>query len=225
MSRPRDMSVNANMRELPFEVVQAIMSALPDVCSLRSMAQSSSFMYQAFSDAENRLTSSVLSNAIGLDILPEAVAALESSQLEPWTRQRIQEFLSQHFRVRRAPPQRYTLSKALQISKLYSHIDYFVADFAHKTLVKSPTAAHRAWPSPHERVRIARTFYRFETYCNLFRNPKRNLFTIEEQREIFFGCFSPWENEQLACVHDYLFRAVSPGMDETFLLHEILTNI
>jgi hypothetical protein len=32
-----------------------------------------------------------------------------------------------------------------------------------------------------------------------------------EQLEEFFMDFAPWENEQLACVHDYLVRVISPG--------------
>lgn len=58
-------------------------------------------------------------------------------------------------------------------------------------------------------IRIQRAFYRFEVYCNLFQNPER--FDFREQRDIFFLKFSDWENEQLACMYDYLFRVICPG--------------
>ena len=200
---------------LPIEVKQAIMSTLPDVWSLKSIALTSSPLYRAFTGAEVVITSRVLLNEVELDVLPEAAAALESSRLKPWTRQRIQDFVFQHLHSRGPPPQKWTLSDALLISKLYDHVYYFTADLASKTLVKPPISTYlksnQAPLSQNEITRIIRAFYRFEIYCNIFRDPKRTI-NVREQRDIFFSNFSPWENEQLACIHDYLFRVVSPGM-------------
>lgn len=201
---------------LPIEVKLVIMSALPDVWSLTSTALTCSSLYRILADNEALLTSKVLLNETNFDILPEAVAALESSRLKPWTRQHIRDFTFQHLHARKLPTQRYALSDALHISKLYYHVRYFAVDFASKTLAKRPVSGHleptSAPPSQAELTRIQRAFYRFEIYCNLFRDPERTLFSVAEQRDVFFSCFSPWENEQLACIHDYLFRVVSPGM-------------
>jgi hypothetical protein len=200
---------------LPIEVKQAIMSTLPDVWSLKSIALTSSPLYRAFTGAEVLITSRVLLNEVELDVLPEAAAALESSRLKPWTRQRIQDFVFQHLYSRGPPPQKWTLSDALLISKLYDYVHYFAADLASKTLVKPPILTYlksnQAPLSQNEITRIIRAFYRFEIYCNIFRDPKRTI-NVRKQRDIFFSNFSPWENEQLACIHDYLFQVVSPGI-------------
>lgn len=69
-------------------------------------------------------------------------------------------------------------------------------------------------PSHAEMNRIERSFLRFELYCNLFamQSPSQESaerFSQEEQRDIYFKHYVSWENEQLACVHDYLFRRLS----------------
>ncbi|RFU35659.1 hypothetical protein B7463_g715, partial [Scytalidium lignicola] len=101
---------------LPLEAKQAIMAALPDVGSLRSMALTCSSFYDAFIAAETLITSQVLLNEVGHDVLPEAIAALESSHLMPWTRQRVQYFVFQHLHIRRPPSQGWALSDALLIT-------------------------------------------------------------------------------------------------------------
>lgn len=62
--------------------------------------------------------------------------------------------------------------------------------------------------------RYEREFYRFELYCNLYHDFKTPVMSLEEQRVFFFSNFSPWENEQLTCVHDYLIRLLAPGQSE-----------
>lgn len=66
--------------------------------------------------------------------------------------------------------------------------------------------------STNEVTRIERSLYRFEIYCNLFRDSAQFTFAPgPEQREAYFSKFSPWENEQLACVQDYLSGAIREG--------------
>lgn len=33
-----------------------------------------------------------------------------------------------------------------------------------------------------------------------------------DQREAYLAHFAPWENEQLACIHDYLLEIIAPGL-------------
>jgi hypothetical protein len=151
------------LEALPIEVKQAIMSTLPDVRSLRSIALTSSSLYHTFRNAEGLITSKVLLNEVEFDVLPEAAAALESSRLKPWTRQRIQDFVLEHLHIRRPPPQKCTLSDALLISELYGHIHCFMADLASKTLLKPRILTYLKAPtSQHEKTRIIRALYRFE---------------------------------------------------------------
>lgn len=205
---------------LPNELKWAIMSALPNVPSLRSTVLSCPSLYNAFINVQVPITNQVLLNELRYDVVPEAIAALESSRLEPLS-QAIPGFVSQHLRTRRPPRLAYTLSDALAISELYSYVHYFAIDFVSNALAKVPITAHlkldQAPLSENEMARIIRTLYRFEIYCNLFRGLEEahdDLWELQQQ-ELFFNHFSPWENEQLVCVHNYLFRAVSPSKYST----------
>lgn len=59
-------------------------------------------------------------------------------------------------------------------------------------------------PPPDELYRKHRAFYRFKIYCNLFRARKPPTFNVYKHQGVFFSKFSPWENELLGCIHDYL---------------------
>jgi hypothetical protein len=210
------MAVLSTPERFPLELRQALLSALSDVSSLRSTALSCPSFYDAFTSAEELITTQVLNNQLeNTDILPEAVAAFNSSRMQPWSSQRTRDFVDAHFHSRRAPPDSWKLVDALPIGNLHSCVEFFATRFVAEMFSPSSTFAYidppSAWPlSRNEMIRIQRTFYRFEVYCNLFRNPER--FDFREQRDLFFFKFSHWENEQLACVYDYLFRVICPGM-------------
>jgi hypothetical protein len=54
--------------------------------------------------------------------------------------------------------------------------------------------------------------YRYLLYCNLFRSDTPLDRGLESPITLyFFQKFSPWVNEQLACVHDYFERVLSRG--------------
>ena len=59
--------------------------------------------------------------------------------------------------------------------------------------------------------RIERSFYTFEIYCSLF-GKSRSRLSLNDQLDLFFNRFAPWENEQLACVHDFLLDELKPGI-------------
>ncbi|TDZ32954.1 hypothetical protein C8035_v006029 [Colletotrichum spinosum] len=56
-----------------------------------------------------------------------------------------------------------------------------------------------------------RALYRFEIYCNLFKEPevvRFNLDVVNFQRVHFFDTLSPWEIEQLVAARDFLAAAI-----------------
>ncbi|MCJ1402995.1 hypothetical protein MMC11_006217 [Xylographa trunciseda] len=125
----------------------------------------------------------------------------------------------------------WTLPDTLAIGNLYTQIQFFVADFASCGFAKQGFGTINAPSylgpfSSTERRRIERAFYRFELYCNLFRERKYgdDRFSPEEQRDIFFASYTPWENEQLACIHDYLFDRLSIRAFRVMTLTEIAFN-
>lgn len=84
------------------------------------------------------------------------------------------------------------------MSNLNSCVEHFAAGFVAEILNQHSAfaciEAPQACPlSRNEITRIQRTFYRFEVYCNLFRDLE--LSKVREQRDLFFFKFSHWENE------------------------------
>ncbi|KAI9775732.1 MAG: hypothetical protein M1839_000934 [Geoglossum umbratile] len=186
------------------------MSAIADVQSLKSAALSCPSLYHAFSGAETMITTRVLSSQVSNGVLPEAAAALESSQLDPPTAQGIQNFVKKHLCRRRLPPRSWTLCDALSVGKFHLCLSSFATKFANTSLTNEPLRS--ATPTQSERDRIERALYRFEIFCNLFRNS--NVANVEDQQDLFFTKFSPWEMEQLGCIHDFLIRQVSPAFND-----------
>ncbi|KAJ5714845.1 zinc finger domain protein [Penicillium malachiteum] len=60
---------------------------------------------------------------------------------------------------------------------------------------------------------MERSFYTFEVYCSLFGQSETPL-PLDDELETFFKRFAPWENEQLACVHDFLVDELEPAFKE-----------
>lgn len=212
------------------ELKCVIFTSLPDVTSARSLALTSSSFYHTFLDAQSIVLTQVLQNEISTDLLHGAFAAYKASKIPVWSKQAIQVFLIEYFGS--SVPhkfQKWNLSEALHMSRVHGCVEFFAAEFASFALSKnSTTRGSNAAPSFTELIRIKRILYRFELYCNLFRKPshdrmirdKRNCliqpspFGKQEQRHIFFDMFSPWENEQLGCIHDYLIEEIKVPFDD-----------
>ncbi|KAI9840613.1 MAG: hypothetical protein M1837_001509 [Sclerophora amabilis] len=229
---PHVSSSSASLVTLPPELRQAILCAVPDSSSLRALALSCSSYYHAFREMKSHIISKILSDGVPLELLPTALLVHESSSLKSWCKDPVLDFLPR-LRNGRAPATAnvssavITFSDALSISGLYDHVRFFTADFASLALSAHPIGAVPD-PAPEplssqEQRRIERAFYRFELYCNLFRNRRPNRggnhsrdhrFTTVEQQDYFFSLFPAWENEQLACIHDYLFQRLSKPFND-----------
>ncbi|CAD6593028.1 MAG: hypothetical protein ASARMPREDX12_006664 [Alectoria sarmentosa] len=228
------------------ELKQTVFSFLPDVPALRSVILTCSSFYHSFFDAESVLLTRVLQNQIHPDLTTDALAAFHSSRLGPtahtWSKDKVREILTtyDHDQPSCLAQHKWNFQDALSFSNLHRHVRHFADTFASSTLALFLEGTTRerdqGQPSPTEQHRIERTFYRFELYCNLFRtrmptdrkashNHIVSLsvegFSLEEEREIFFSRFPVWENEQLACVHDYLSSRLSIPFNDV-AEHDIL---
>lgn len=198
------------IESLSVELQQIILSNIPDVLSLRSAALSCRALYNALLSAETIITTRVLLNQVSFDVLPEAYITQEASCLEPHTEKNVRDFIARHLHERRPPPEIWTLCDAVLAAKLHACVSELALQFIATTAKKSPVCGTRP-ATRAETSRVERAMYRFEIFCNLFREFWDSDF-LEQLWDFFFSNFSPWENEQLACVHDYLVQAVSPGM-------------
>ncbi|KJK79987.1 hypothetical protein H634G_04226 [Metarhizium anisopliae BRIP 53293] len=211
----------ASIEGLSVELLQMVLSELPDVSSLRAAALSCPLLYGVFLEADTTITTRVLLNQIDDSVLPEAELAFLSSSLhhgpEPKYRHVVVDFITQNLRQRPTPPSSWSLQKALQLERLHLCVSELTQKFVHTTLTTYPMTQSKCTATRLERCRIERAFYRFELYCNLFRMLPEigaELPIRVEQNKLFFACFAPWENEQLGCIHDFLVRAVSPAFND-----------
>jgi hypothetical protein len=212
---PEDGRPKSALESLPAELKVIIFLALPDLISLKSIALTSRSLYNAVKSTERYFVRPFLSKELEFDVLPEAAAVIASSRIKSRTKPQMVTCAANHLRCRSTWNKKFdfTLADALYMSKLHKKIQYFTKNFfltAFQDLCWEETHNHEvpeSHPAPltrNETARIMRAFYRFEVYCNLFRyEQKQQNYTAEEQQELFFSWFSPWENEQLACVETY----------------------
>ncbi|KAH7385023.1 hypothetical protein BKA64DRAFT_681994 [Cadophora sp. MPI-SDFR-AT-0126] len=222
---PKPTTSKSPIELLPLETQQAILSSLTSIASLKQCALACPTLYTAYKIAEKVIIAQVLYNQIGIGVLPEAVLAFSSASLKLSD---LESFSEANFRKRRPPPEVYTFSDALNMSEMHTRIDFLTKAFVRKALKASPYASLDESASPAEIDRIERTFYRFEIYRHIFGRFQQNReWRVQAQQNMFFKYFSPWENEQLACVHEFLAQIVIPVFNE-IAAHDVFwgsTNI
>ena len=173
--------------------------------------------YRAFVEAETAITTEVLLNQIDVNVLPEAIGASASARLRPHDtdpkfREAIVDFASQYLAQRPPLPRSWTLREAFRLARLHFYVDSIAKKLAATALDEPPLNCSKSIATCQEMCRIERALYRFEIYCNCFReSPKTQSSVYGEQKRLFFAHFAPWENEQLGCIHDFLARLVMPG--------------
>ncbi|KAK8118069.1 uncharacterized protein PG998_006350 [Apiospora kogelbergensis] len=193
------------MDSLPLELVQRILTCL-DLDSLRHAALSCRTFLNSFKNAEVLITSEILLHHIDPSVLPEAILVNESFRLQNTSiDQRIQ-FAQNHLSKRIPASSRWRLVDALPLVHFHQFVDYLASSFATEAFDKQPQFSGTAAPSQVEICRFQRAFYRFQLYCNVV---GRDVSDEGALRDLFFDYFAAWENEQLACVNDYLMRLVA----------------
>lgn len=200
------------LESLPVELVRLILSALPDVISLQTAILSSPTFYRPFVGAQSAITSHVLLRQIDATVLPDAVLAVSASRLQACDEtdrlELVREFSRKNLGGKAMLPKTWPLQEAVAIAKLHVYVDGFAHKFAAATLTEPPFAPAESSPMPtqQESLRIHRALYRFETYRHLFRVAPDALRL--DSLQLFFRHYSTFENEQLACIHDFFARAV-----------------
>ena len=224
----------ATLERLPTEIQLAILLNIGDIGSLLSLIRASPRYHSAYLSQRNVILKRVLFDSIHPDVLYDAFSAIDSTEIMTSNRKdraaRVRSFLSDYKdnREKWAPPEHLDLESLYRLARLQNHVQHSTED-----LCRIATSSH---PFPgtqivygeelsiNESRRFYRAFYRFDIFCNLFRNWKtppddellsnasnrhhENPFQLEplEKSSRFLGLFSPWEVEELACVRDYFFN-------------------
>jgi hypothetical protein len=218
---------NSPLLQLPPELVVDSLRLLPDISSLQSTILSCSYLYHVFSKNQGSIISDILSRVVSPELLPEAVAVLESSRMhQRWTEEKVARILSRYQDRRRITRLGISLADALMIEKIHLCVCSFVDKFASAALSRHPFTERSETPTPlssSEWRRVASSFYRAELCTNLFRPRKSQDGTdydsespsygrIPEIKNVLLRYFSSWEIEQIGCVSELVYRELCQCM-------------
>ncbi|OJJ78200.1 hypothetical protein ASPBRDRAFT_50971 [Aspergillus brasiliensis CBS 101740] len=201
------------LEELPLELLQAILAAASDIRTLEAAVMTGPCLYNAFKGAEQIIVQSVVPHQFDADLLHD-LSTHASSKIRDGSIQQAEKFLTPYFARDQhhfLASMEWGLAQARSISQLDETVQYFVDRIATHAL-RIPGLSFRQPDPPFlpptklERNRIARSLYRFETCCNLDPSWREELMIDKGKR--YKDHFAPWENEQLVCVGEFLYKHV-----------------
>lgn len=223
---------------LPPELLTLILVQIPSARDLHSLIRASAQCYRIFVLSKKRVLSSLVHHVFLPDVLREAYHVVKASCFDARGGQmeQVVQFMEtfDDDLPWDTPEALIPLSMSIQILQLHRSLDYFVQDFARRSIPALQNCAlaldlepsqdpqtspdlegKRVILSSVEEGRLSRAFCRFELYGHLFfteaEDQKGDIhtntvshLTAEEQANIFFSRLAPWRIEEIACVRDYL---------------------
>lgn len=208
---------------VPAEIKQLIFELLADIPSLCALLSTCSILYCSFYDSESSILARFLQRRIPPSLMHIALATLKSSEPSKWSKQTAEDLVTLYTKTDKSPLlPKLNLRNAHLLSETNGHVQFFANRFATKALSYHPvTCLPELVPTPirpSELCRIERTLYRFQFYCNLMALRKKSRFG-RGPSVISFDGFAPWEDEQLACIKDYLLAAAFLGVCSIICMH------
>lgn len=217
----------SKLETLPNEPKLAIMQRLPSLDVLHELTLASKSFHDFRSQNNPVVLPFVLRNELGPILFDEAYWVSQASQTNLFQNdysQQVTSFLRK--RVDYKPgsllPSNVSSNTFVEMSTLYRKITFLFQDFYAWTTEDS-TPMHcsqtlRLSLSQNEVLRIARAFYRLGIFCILFRHRRIGGLDSDahEQYEStrrrayrLFSFWNAWENEEIACVRDYIFARLA----------------
>ena len=221
----------ATLEGLPVEIQSAILFAIPDIASLRNLIHASPQYHSAYLSQRLEVLQRILFNSIHPDVMYDAFFAISSSEtltgnIEDRVR-RVDIFLSEYKDSCETwtSPEHFDLESASRLAQLQIRVQHATEHFCRRAFSSRPCTDNQADDcrqlSSNETRRLYRAFYRFEIFCNLFRDRRESPIDGEpsdasraskngiseldstQKSSRFLGLFNPWEVEELACIRDY----------------------
>ena len=219
MSTEQNTCRSRVLSKLPPELAHLILCQVPDAPTLRNLLLTAPSFYHSFFATPGLILKAVLINESGLRLLPDALATSQASHLsEAGFDNSREELLSAMQNVPQIP-EAWSMADSLALSKIHSHVDYFASKFASNFTQPPeeviPIDEEPATPTEMQRIRTA--LFRFELFCNLYRKSpnlpewKQKRPSWSERKKSFLDKFSPWENEQMFTMYEYLRKLVTLG--------------
>ncbi|KAI1263394.1 hypothetical protein F5Y18DRAFT_438094 [Xylariaceae sp. FL1019] len=202
------------MREIPLEITQAILQEL-DPASLKNVALSCRVFYEAFKGAERLIVHRSLLTCIDDAVLPEAYRLHKSWGLcPPNDNQHQAAAFAANDCFDRGLPKQFQLSDTMKMAKFHEFVRAIADTAAHDALQRERRLTASGQPTlatPEEVHRFQRALYRFQLYCNVVGAIRYD--GVEEAVDWFFTWATAIENEQLACIHDFLVRVIAKSFN------------
>lgn len=225
--------------QLPVELLQNILTCLPDPRSLVRTIQASPTLLLSFKGNEQRIIAAVLTNCIGTGVLREVwltrvcappvlstklveqpIEVDEDEDMQVQLDTYITEFLHDRMGAGDVTLTSWNLSDALALGYFHTEVilplkDRFIeaaSDGASCSMAARVKNSLRGRPASRlEEERICRSLYRFELFRRLFGCFSWRSDVLVDFMTMFFSKFAPWEIAQLGCIHDFLGGQIVPG--------------
>lgn len=208
---------------LPIEVVALILENLGSVKNLAVVLLSCKRFYAAF-HARPSLVADILGQHMPDSLLFYAITADAAACLRhPLSLPVIEAFFHDYFEDPRsfplvAKPRTMSLTVAKRLEATHDAVGFLVTQYARgawqANFPSNPAMGYDVDLSETEYFRLCRAFYRVETFYNVFRQDQHGMGSqVHRGHEdvLFFSQHSPWEREQMACVHRFLEASFSQG--------------
>ncbi|KAF5585476.1 hypothetical protein FPANT_7505 [Fusarium pseudoanthophilum] len=226
----------ASVLSLPLHLIADILRLLDNIQELPPILLSHRIFYSALLDTPS-LPVDIIRSQIPDNLLPLAFTAFKSRKSVRETNGiSVQEFLTHCYNnsVRNVDGSQLhlTVGEATEVVRVNDALSDLRDEFAlcslrklHRVNQDAPLKSDQGL-SPGEYYRISRAFYRFQIYRNLFLDKEQEIDLFpsydddqdedlsfdSELKKLFFDRHSPWVNEQLACVYDFLETRVTGVM-------------
>jgi hypothetical protein len=204
-----------SISQLPCETIAVILARLNHPDDLKSALLTCRYFYTAFKEVPG-IEISVIQRQITPALLPYVVTLARIWSLKPMHSPRTdaaRPLLDElHDRPKRLRARFATLPRDVIRCLSLNHdvIHEFAIDFSLTALSNISSSNPPRELSPSEYFRFCQGFYRFELCCALSQLSNPGPFE-EEMYGWYFLRHAPWENEQLACVYQYLQARFSKG--------------
>ncbi len=211
------------LSNLPTELICAILSSASSADDLLSLVLTSTRVYESFRAAEEKILSSVAHNSLVPHIFSDALITLwcikvrrsgelgkiSTSSIHVRSLYRIIVQTNDDF----PPPPQLSLAELIPFFQYQRVIEGFVSDYASCHIVKygGPPL------TSIELYRLRRAFYRYDTFqttnCFASRMRKADLGTVVWPTLLEEYAPSPWEVEEVVCVHQYMVERLQDVFD------------
>lgn len=228
--RLSSLASSSALENLPAELRDQVLFAVPDLPTLRSFVRASPVMHAQYRSNRDRLLRACLDRELdGFFVDAAACVKSRAREMRPFrTDEKITDFLDTYHEWLSGPNPRaasssvspsntrwlagFHLTVARPLARRYSmwalanltaHATSSSADGREAAQAAFAAADQGVTLSRSEEIRLYRALYRYETFSHLFgrnRGKRRGGFLRDQINELFFCLFDPWEVEAVGCI-------------------------